>query len=126
MLFCIKGGSIKQLKALVARVLPNKWGGGGVVHHLGMCPHDYGCSLLLKTEVAVYDNDCLLSRGHSLLFQGWVLVYDLQNDHTEWVQLRGSTSDLSDVEIASAEELAVYVPSEATRGVARLDCLTEN
>ena len=37
------------------------------------------------TEVAVYDNDCLLSRGHGLLFKGRVLVYDLQNDHTEWV-----------------------------------------
>ena len=29
------------------------------------------------------------------------------------------------MEIASAEELAVYVPSEATRGVARLDRLAE-
>ena len=37
----------------------------------------------------------------------------------------GSTSDLSDAEIASAEELLVYVPSEAVRGVTRLDCLTE-
>ena len=36
-------------------------------------------------EVAVYDNDRLLSRGCSLLFKGRVLVYDPQNDHTEWV-----------------------------------------
>ena len=77
------------------------------------------------TEVAVYDNDCLLSRGCSLLFKGWVLVYDPQNDHTEWVQFRGSASDLSEAEIASTEELAVYVPSKATRGVARQDRLAE-
>ena len=64
------------------------------------------------TEVAVYDNDR-------------VLVYDLQNDHAEWVQFRASASDLSDAEIASTEELAVYVPSEATRGITRLDRLTE-
>ena len=37
------------------------------------------------TEVAVYDNDRLLSRGCGLLFQGWVLVYDPQNDLTKWV-----------------------------------------
>ena len=41
------------------------------------------------------------------------------------MQFRGSTSDLSDAEIASAEELVVYIPSEATRGIARLDHLTE-
>ena len=78
-----------------------------------------------STEVAVYDNGCLLSQGHSLLFKGQVLVYDPQNDHTEWVRFRGSASDLSDVEIASAEELVAYIPSEATRGVARLDHLAE-
>ena len=77
------------------------------------------------TEVVVYDNGCLLSRGHGLLFKGQVLVYDPQNDCTKWVQFRGSASDLSDAEIAYAEELAVYVPSEAMRGVARLDCLAE-
>ena len=77
------------------------------------------------TEVAVYDNDCLLSQGCGLLFKGWVLVYDPQNDHAKWVQFRGSASDLSDAEIASAEELVVYVPSEAMRGVARLDHLAE-
>ena len=77
------------------------------------------------TEVAVYDNGHLLSQGHSLLFKGRVLVYDLQNDRTEWVQFRGSASDLSDVEIASTEELVVYVPSEAMRGIARLDRLAE-
>ena len=38
---------------------------------------------------------------------------------------RGSASDLSDAEIASTEELAVYVPSEAMRGIARLDRLAE-
>ena len=59
------------------------------------------------------------------MFQGWFLVYDPQNDHTEWVQFRGSASDLSDAEIASAEELLVYVPSEAARAIARLDHLTE-
>ena len=64
------------------------------------------------TEVAVYDNDR-------------VLVYDLQNNHAEWVQFRASASDLSDAEIASTEELAVYVPSKATRGITRLDHLTE-
>ena len=73
------------------------------------------------TKVAVYDNDCLLSRGHGLLFKGRVLVYDLQSDCAEWVRFRGSASDLSDVKIASAEELAVYIPSEAMRGIARLD-----
>ena len=77
------------------------------------------------TEVVVYDNGRLLSQGCSLLFKGWVLVYDLQNDCAEWVRFRGSASDLSDMEIASTEELSVYVPSEAVRGVARLDCLTE-
>ena len=77
------------------------------------------------TEVAVYNNDCLLSRGCSLLFKGRVLVYDPQNHCAEWVRFRGSTSDLSDAEIASAEELVVYVPSEATRGIARLDHLAE-
>ena len=77
------------------------------------------------TEVAVYDNDRLLSQGCGLLFKGQVLVYDPQNDHAEWVRFRGSASDLSDAEIASTEELAVYVPSEATRGVARLDHITE-
>ena len=39
------------------------------------------------TKVAVYDNDCLLSQGHGLLFKGRVLVYDLQNDRAEWVPL---------------------------------------
>ena len=77
------------------------------------------------TEVVVYDNGHLLSQGHGLLFKGWVLVYDLQNDRTEWVRFRGSASDLSDAEIASAEELSVYVLSEAVRGVARLDHLAE-
>ena len=77
------------------------------------------------TEVVVYDNGRLLSRGHGLLFKGWVLVYDLHNDHAEWVRFRGSTSDLSDMEIASTEELSVYVPSEAVRGIDRLDRLTE-
>ena len=77
------------------------------------------------TKVAMYDNGCLLSRGCSLLFKGWVLVYDLQNDRAEWVRFRGSASDLSDAEIASAEELMVNIPSEAVRGVARLDHLTE-
>ena len=77
------------------------------------------------TEVVVYDNGHLLSQGCSLLFKGWVLVYDPQNNRTKWVQFRGSASDLSDMEIASAEELAVYVPSEAMRGIARVDCLTE-
>ena len=77
------------------------------------------------TKVAVYDNDHLLSQGRGLLFKGWVLVYDPQNDHTKWVQFRGSTSDLSDVEIASTEELAEYIPSKAMRGIARLDHLTE-
>ena len=43
----------------------------------------------------------------------------------KWLQFRGSASDLSDVEIASTEELSVYIPSEAVRGIARLDCLTE-
>ena len=52
------------------------------------------------TEVAVYGDDRLLSRGHSLLFQGRVLVYDPQNDRAEWVRFRGSASDLSDMEIA--------------------------
>ena len=33
--------------------------------------------------------------------------------------------NLSDTEIASAEELSVYVPSEAARGIARLDHLAE-
>ena len=37
------------------------------------------------TEVAVYDNGCLLSRGCGLLFKGWVLVYDPQNDRAKWV-----------------------------------------
>ena len=41
------------------------------------------------------------------------------------MQFRGSASDLSDVEIASAEELSVYIPSEAVRGVARLGHLAE-
>ena len=77
------------------------------------------------TKVAAYDNDCLLSRGHGLLFKGQVLVYDPQNDHTKWVRFRGSASDLSDAEIATTEELAVYVPSEAMRGIARLDHLAE-
>ena len=77
------------------------------------------------TEVAVYDNGHLLSRGCGLLFKGRVLVYDLQNDRAEWVRFRGSASDLSDAEIASTEELSVYVPSEAARGIARLDCLAE-
>ena len=80
---------------------------------------------MLPTEVAVYDNGRLLSRGCGLLFKGRVLVYDLQNDCTKWVQFRGSASDLSDAEIASAEELSVYIPSKAARGVARLDHLTE-
>ena len=73
----------------------------------------------------MYDNGCLLSQGCGLLFKGWVLVYDLQNDHAKWVRFRGSTSDLSDAEIASAEELSVYIPSKAVRGIARLDHLTE-
>ena len=77
------------------------------------------------TKMVVFDNDCLLSRGHGLLFKGCVLVYDQQNDHAEWVQFRGSASNLSDVEIASAEELVEYIPSKAMRGVARLDCLVE-
>ena len=77
------------------------------------------------TEVVVYDNDRLLSRGHGLLFKGWVLVYDPWNDCAEWGRFRGSASDLSDVEIASAEELAVYIPSKAMRGIARLDRLAE-
>ena len=77
------------------------------------------------TKVVVYDNGHLLSWGCGLLFQGRVLVYDLQNDRAKWVQFRGSASDLSDAEIASAEELSVYVPSEAVRGVTRLDHLTE-
>ena len=59
------------------------------------------------------------------MFKGRVLVYDLQNDRAKWVRFKGSTSDLSDMEIASAEELAEYVPSKATRGVARLDHLME-
>ena len=59
------------------------------------------------------------------MFKGWILVYDLQNDCAKWVRFRGSTSDLSDVEIASTEELAEYIPSEATRGIARLDHLME-
>ena len=80
---------------------------------------------MTPTKVAVYDNGHLLSQGHGLLFKGWVLVYDPQNDRAKWVRFRGSASDLSDVEIASAEELLVYVPSEAVRGVARLDCLAE-
>ena len=59
------------------------------------------------------------------MFKGWVLVYDPQNDHTEWVRFRGYASDLSDAEIASTEELSVYVPSKAARGIARLDHLAE-
>ena len=77
------------------------------------------------TEVAMYDNGHLPSRGCSLLFKGWVLVYDPQNDHAKWVQFRGSASDLSDAEMASTEELLVYIPSEAVRAIARLDRLTE-
>ena len=73
------------------------------------------------TKVAVYDNGRLLSRGCSLLFKGRVLVYDPQNNRTKRVQFRGSTSDLSDTEIASTEELSVYVPSEAVRVITRLD-----
>ena len=57
------------------------------------------------TEVAVYDNGHLLSRGCGLLFKGWVLVYDPQNDCTKWVRFRGSASDLSDVEIASCRRV---------------------
>ena len=34
--------------------------------------------------------------------------------------------DLLDAEIASAEELSVYIPSKAARGITRLDCLAEN
>ena len=41
------------------------------------------------------------------------------------MQFKGSTSDLSDKEIASTEELSVYIPSKAARGVTRLDHLTE-
>ena len=77
------------------------------------------------TEVVVYDNGHLLSQGLSLLFKGWVLVYDPQNDRAEWVRFRGSASDLSGMEIASPEELPVYIPSEAARDVARLDHLTK-
>ena len=77
------------------------------------------------TKVAVYDNGHLLSRGCGLLFKGQVLVYDPQNNRTKWVRFRGSASDLSDAEIASTEELSVYMPSEAVRGVARLDHLAE-
>ena len=73
----------------------------------------------------MYDNGRLLFRGHGLLFKGWVLVYDPQNDRAKWVRFRGSTSDLSDAEIASTEELSVYIPSEAARGIARLDRLAE-
>ena len=73
----------------------------------------------------MYDNGRLLSQGRGLLFKGWVLVYDPQNDRAKWVRFRGSASDLSDADIASAEELSVYVPSEAARGIARLDHLTE-
>ena len=62
------------------------------------------------TEVAVYDNGRLLSQGRGSLFKGRVLVYDLQNDRAEWVQFRGSASDLSDAEIASAEELLCMYP----------------
>ena len=72
------------------------------------------------TEVVVYDNGHLLSRGHGLLFKG--PQNDPQNDCAKWVQFRRSASD---AEIASAEELVVYIPSEATRGIARLDRLTE-
>ena len=78
------------------------------------------------TKVAVYDNGRLLSQGHSHLLKGRVLVYDPQNDCAEWVRFRGSASDLSDMKIASAEELVVYIPSEATRGIARLDRLAGN
>ena len=77
------------------------------------------------TEVAVYDNGQLLFRGRGLLFKGQVLVYDPQNNRAKWVQFRGFASDLSDAEIASTEELLVYIPSEAVRGVARLDHLAE-
>ena len=77
------------------------------------------------TKVVVYDNDRLLSRGCGLLFKGRVLVYDLQNDCAEWVQFRWPASDLSDAEITSTEELVEYVPSEAMRGIARLDHLAE-
>ena len=59
------------------------------------------------------------------MLKGWVLVYNSQNDRAKWVRFRGSASDLSDTEIASAEELVVYVSREATRGVARLECLAE-
>ena len=59
------------------------------------------------------------------MFKGQVLVYNPQNGHTKWVQFRGSTSDLSDAEIAPTEELSVYIPSEAARGIARLDRLAE-
>ena len=66
---------------------------------------------MLPTKVAVYDNGHLLSRGCGLLFKGQVLVYDPQNDRAEWVRFRGSASDLSDAEIASAEELSCTYPA---------------
>ena len=59
------------------------------------------------------------------MFKGWVLIYDPQNDCAKWVRFRGSASDLADAEIASTEELSVYVPSKAVRDIARLDHLTE-
>ena len=100
------------------------------LHNCHSCHYVVGSVVDLEesmplTKLAVYDNDRLLCRGCGLLFKGWVLVYDPQNDCTKWMRFRGSASDLSDMEIASAEELAVYIPSEAMRGIARLDHLAE-
>ena len=63
--------------------------------------------------------------AQGLLFEGSVLAYDPASNGAEWVLMRGTASDLSPAEDASAQELSNITIPDAPEDVWRLDHFRE-
>ena len=67
--------------------------------------HMTGFRLMLQDNKGQYPNS-----GHALIFEGSMLVYDLQHDSVQWVPVRGTSATLTMMELCMANDLNNMVP----------------
>ena len=68
--------------------------------------HMMGFWLMLQDDEGQYIN-----LGHALIFEGSMLVYDLQHDIAQWVPVWGVSASLTMMELRVANDLSNMVPS---------------
>ena len=60
--------------------------------------HMMGFRLMLQDDKGQYVN-----LGHALIFEGSVLVYDLQHDIAQWVPVQGASASLTMMRVACSK-----------------------